>query len=349
MLPTIRAAITTIAGHAAAIALISLAAATTTRANEIAPQAQASKLYLAKQQLQKGARADSATFKRAEDILQWINTYRRNPNPQDVPTAVRTMSRLGLFRDLDQAGVYIGFIAGVIGSNRKSADSLIAQMFPLPPTDQVALIRAIAYSNHPRWQSMLQKFAERMPARHALIKKYLYGSGKTLIEMPLDEKSHLVDAHWGYFFATGYSDPIERIVSILAWTTQRESVERLTIGSMAKWTLATNASREKDLLDILKAQMNTQPKNVRAPLAEVIEAAETFETGKLRKDALASIEELKAKGPDSARKFSWWTTAGQTVLAVGCVAAGALGQVDVAIPCVVGGAASSAALKLFGQ
>ncbi len=65
-------------------------------------------------------------------------------------------------------------------------------------------------------------------------------------------------------------------------------------------------------------------------------------------EALASIDELKAKGPESTRNFNWWGQAGQTVFALGCVAAGALGQVQVGIPCVVGGALSNAALKYLG-
>ena len=114
---------------------------------------------------------------------------------------------------------------------------------------------------------------------------------------------------------------------------------------MAKWTLAQNAARNDDLLTMLKKISNDADPKVRKPLGEVIEAAETLELSKLRKDALASIDELKAKGPESLRNYNWWGQAGQTVLALGCVAAGVLGQVEFGIPCVVGGAASTAALK----
>jgi hypothetical protein len=41
----------------------------------------------------------------------------------------------------------------------------------------------------------------------------------------------------------------------------------------------------------------------------------------------------------------WWGQAGQTALALGCIVAGAMGHVEVGIPCVVGGAVSGAALK----
>ena len=287
------------------------------------------------------------SFQRPEEILKWINDYRLKKNPHQLPSAVRAMAELGIFRDLDQAGVYIGFVAGVLGSNPVMAERLIARMFPMSPEDQVALIRAIAYSGLPEWKTVLSAFAERMPARRVLIDKYLYGDGKTLAELPLDEGSYVLDAHWGYYYASGTDAPVRRIISALAWSTDRDNVEKLTIGSMAKWTLATNASRDKDLLDIMKRASASQPEAVQKPLKEVIEAAETFETGKIRKDALAAIEELKSKGPESSRKLSWWGTAGQTVLAVGCVAASALGQVQVGIPCVVGGALSGAALKYF--
>ena len=287
--------------------------------------------------------APASEFRKQEHVLKWINEYRLAPDPESMPQAVRAMGDLGLFRELDSAGVYIGFIAGVLGSNPDKAEQLVSRMFPLPPEDQVVLIRAIAYSGLPDWKDLLQKFVERMPARMVLLRKYLYGDGKTLAELPVD--AYVLDTLWGYYFATGSAEPARRIVATLAWSTDQNDVEKLTIGSMAKWTLATNASRDKELLDILAEEMNAQPAEVRKPLREVIEAAETFETGKIRKDALAAVEELKTKGSLNSRNYAWWGQAGQTALALGCVGAAAMGQVALGIPCVVGGALSTAALK----
>ena len=99
---------------------------------------------------------------------------------------------------------------------------------------------------------------------------------------------------------------------------------------------------------MLKASMAQEPKDTRAVLQEVIDAAETFEFGRVRKDAMAAIDQLKMKGPLSTRNYNWWGQAGQTALALGCIVAGAMGHVEVGIPCVVGGAASGAALKYLG-
>lgn len=287
-------------------------------------------------------------FSSTERILKWINGYRETPVPTELPAAVAAMSRLGLFVDHKKAGVYVGFIAGVLGANPLTAERLVAQSFPLPPNDQVALIKAIAYSGLANWKGVLAGVAERMPARSVLVRHFLYGKGKALDELPLDESPFVLDVYWGRYFATGRQDDVHRIVSALAWSSDQNDLERLTIGSMAKWTLASNASRDKDLLDALKVEMNVQPANVRGPLREVILAAETFETEALRKKALASIETLKTRGPQSDKTKAWWGKAGQTALALGCIAAGAMGHVEVGVPCVIGGALSSAALTLFG-
>ncbi len=283
----------------------------------------------------------------SQDILKWINGYRHNKQPDRVPEIVKNMSSLGLFKELDQAGVYVGFMAGVLGDNPAKAEALVTRMFPLPPEDQVALIRAIAYSGLGGWKELMGKFAERMPARHVLIQRYLAGKSPVLKDLPLDQSPAGLDTHWGYYFASGRLEPINRIVSVLEWAKDANNVERLTLGSMAKWTLANNAQQDKDLLDHLKGQLNTQSKAIVRELREIIEAAETFETAKIRKDAFASIEELKRKGPETTRNYTWWGQAGQTALALGCVVASALGHVEIGIPCVVGGAMSGAALKMF--
>ncbi len=287
-------------------------------------------------------------FTKSEELLEWMNGYRLKPEPKRLPEAVRAMVKSSVTKDMDQAGVYIGFTAGVIGSNPENAEKLITEMFPLDPQDQVLLIKAIAYSGLPDWKELMLKFVERMPARKVLIDKFVFAKKPTLENLPFEESSSAIDINWGYYFATGSEAPVRRIVTALAWSQDKNNVEKLTMGAMAKWTLAQNASRDMDLLQMLKAIEAEDKTAARASLNEVIEAAETLELSKIRKQAMASIEELKAKGPESTRTYNWWGQAGQTVLALGCVAASAMGQVEFGIPCVVGGALSTAALKYLG-
>jgi hypothetical protein len=158
----------------------------------------------------------------------------------------------------------------------------------------------------------------------------------------------LLDVLWGYYCATGAFNPaVSRIVALVSWAKDRDDVERLTLGGMAKYTLAANAAKDARLLAVLKSVAKYYPKETKVELDEVIEAAETVDLARLRKDALASIDELKRKGPGYKRDISLWGQIGQGALALGCIGAAAAGQIEVGIPCVVGGAVSSAGLRYW--
>ncbi len=143
-------------------------------------------------------------------------------------------------------------------------------MFPMPPPDQIVVVKAIAYSGLADWKELMGEFVERMPARKIVIEHYLYGKLQVLRELPLDSPI-AVDANWGYYFATGSSEPIQRLIGALAWSTDKDNVERLTIGSMVKWTLAQNASRDGDLLSYLKRRCRISPTKSRCRLRDMIE------------------------------------------------------------------------------
>ncbi len=316
----------------------------------------------------------------SEAVLRWINSYRHRPNPGNMPAAVLAASQLTGFREPETAGVYVGFVAGVLGNNPQRADELVFKLLALPSEDRWLIVRAIAYSGLPGWKDLLARFAARLTAQQVLVEEYRSGKLPTLNEVPLertkpglvDKVRHymdpdtyfgesapparqvafegspeLLDALWGLYFATGASAPITRMLPMLAWAQDRDEVDKLTIGSMAKYTLASNASRDQELLAMLKTVLAQQPKEVAPVLRDVIEAAETVDAARIRREALAAIDELKRKGPGYRREISWWGQVGEGAVGVGCVVAAALGQIALGLPCVIGGAAGSAALHYW--
>jgi hypothetical protein len=313
-------------------------------------------------------------------VQQWIYNYRAKPDYAHVPAAVRVLFHSQTFKEPENAGIYLGFIAGAIGSNPVKAEQLIASFFPIRPEDEWVIIRAIAYSGLPDWRNVLRRVAPRMPGRRVMIDSYLNGKLPTLTDIPLEElkpgvmdklrgaftknpfakderklnttltfagNQDLLDTLWGYYFATGSYAPIQRIVQMLPWSKSRDTVDKLTVGSMARYTLASYAIRDANLREYLRSELGRQPMAVKVPLAEVIEAADTVQIAALRKDALAAVDELKVKGSDSRRDLSFWGQVGVGAVALGCVSAAALGQVAVGIPCVIGGSASQGLLSFW--
>jgi hypothetical protein len=307
-----------------------------------------------------------------DGLLKWINGYRERPDPEGLPAVVRALSALQAFKDAETSGAYIGFIAGALGANPGCAQRLITKMLTIDPADHWVLVRAIAYSGLPHWNELLATFVDRMPTRRDMIDQYLDGKLPTLDQIDYASKKpgvmdkikvalqltdgrekpvtmepspELIDVLWGYYLATGSYVPVRRIIKLLPLADDHDSVDNLTTGSAAKFTLASNAVRDFKLLAMLKWAAKNQPKETAAVLDDVVETAETVDTAHMRKESLAAIEELKRKGPDSKRELSGWGQVGQGALSMGCVVAAATGQIELGLPCVLGGAAYSAGMQ----
>jgi hypothetical protein len=313
-------------------------------------------------------------------VQQWIYNYRARPDYAHVPAAVRVLFHTQTFKEPENAGIYLGFIAGAIGSDPAKAEKLIASFFPVAPEDEWVIVRAIAYSGLPDWRNVLRRVAPRMPARRVMIDNYLSGKLPILSDIPLEEtrpgmmdklkttftknpfgkeekkvnttltfagSQDLLDTLWGYYFATGSHMPIKRIEEMLPWSKSRDTVDKLTVGSMARYTLASYAIRDASLREFLRSELSRAKEPLKGPLAEVVEAADTVQIGALRRDAVAAVDELKTKGSDTRRNLDFWGQVGVGAVALGCVSAAALGQVAIGIPCVIGGSASQGLLSFW--
>src|SRR5215468_199782 len=207
-------------------------------------------------------------------VQQWIYNYRNKPDYAHVPAAVRVLFHAQTFKEPENAGIYLGFIAGAIGSNPAKAEQLVNSFFPVRPEDEWVIVRAIAYSGLPDWRNLLRRVALKMPGRQKMIDAYLSSRLPILTEIPLEQtkpgmmdklkgvftknpfakderkldttltyagNQDLLDTLWGYYFATGSHAPILRIMLMLPWAKSRDTVDKLTVGSMARYTLASYA------------------------------------------------------------------------------------------------------------
>jgi hypothetical protein len=317
-----------------------------------------------------GAAPSKIDFLSRASVIEWTDAYRRRPEPRRLSEAVRALSRAGALREPETAGYFVGFASGVLGANPAQAERLAEEMLPLPPADQWFVVRALAYSGLPAWKSVLARLAEKLPARRAMIDGYLAGTLPPLAAIELDNSPtfletlrlqfggkpktqaisfgrnpELIDTLWGFYFATGDYRPVWRLITMLPWSKERDSLERLTAGGAAKYTLANNAARYPDLLALLKDMAPYQDDEVRPILAEVIYAAETMQAMEIRKAQLAALDELRRKGPGAQREMKLWGHVGQGAIALGCIAAAAVSLTSAGLPCVIGGALSSAAIN----
>jgi len=324
-----------------------------------------------------GAVSAASEFYSSAEILKWMNSYRAKPDAVRAATAIHQLSGFGELRSPESAGVYVGFAAGVLASNPDKAAALVNKMLPLPAEDQWLVVRAIAYSGIPQWRMLLTDIAPRVPARGPMLQKYVAGTLPVLRQFTVQKTEpawtdrfaeymqfqdkpkvppvallptpEVLDTFWGYYYATGSTMALQNIISLLPWSTDRDDVQRLTLGGMAKYTLAENASRDAALLATIKTVRSSESKAVQPVLDQVIEAADNVDVSHLRSEVLASLDELKRKGSATRRNATFWGQVGEGAIAAGCIGLAVASVGAAGVPCVVGGAASAGALNIWSS
>jgi hypothetical protein len=315
------------------------------------------------------ATAAQGAFASPDGLLEWVYAYRKRPQPQALPQAVLAMRSHGLLTDPDKGAFFTGFLAGALGQNPRAAEAMVAQWFPMPPKEQGVIVKAIAHSGLPDWRGILERSAAKMPERHLLIDDFLTGKTLPVMEAEIEsEGTANLYTLWGLYVATGDTRAVEKIIPALRWSIDendsfrfkdvlaavglaedRSDITRLTVGSTAKWTLASYAERNRELVTLYRIVAESAEEDVATPLNDVIAAAERFEAERIRTEQLAIIDEANRKNFAKGTKLSRAASAGQVGIATACVAATASGLPEIAVPCVIGGAVYSGAVKLFGQ
>src|ERR1044072_6818749 len=114
-------------------------------------------------------------------------------------------------------------------------DSSPACSRPIPPRPQrrVMIERFLDGKLPTLEQAPIEQDAtwgEQLRAQFTLAKYF----GKAAAETRLELTPHLRDTLRGYYYATGTYRPLARIILMLRWSKERDAIERLTLGSMAK-------------------------------------------------------------------------------------------------------------------
>src|SRR5262245_44498194 len=161
-------------------------------------------------------------------VQQWIYNYRAKPDYGHVPAAVRVLFHSQTFKEPENAGIYLGFIAGAIGSNPAKAEQLVNSFFPVRPEDEWVIVRAVAYSGLPEWRNLLRRVAVKMPARRKMIDAYLSGKLPILTEIPLEEtKPGMMDKLKGAFTKNPFTKEERKLDTTLTYAGNQDLLDTL--------------------------------------------------------------------------------------------------------------------------
>ena len=185
------------------------------------------------------------------------------------------LSKQGALKDSNTAAPFFGFLAGVLSKNPAMVPATLHRLAALPPNEQPLVILGLWYSGHPETKSLLAALAKDMPAQRSMIEELARSTPPKLTDLPLEGDPGVLAALWGNFMATGDEAPVLRIMDALPFTMIAQGDrQRLAMGRVAEWSLASNAAQHPRVMEIVRRQAAARTGPVANILNRVIAKAE---------------------------------------------------------------------------
>lgn len=177
----------------------------------------------------------------------WLTFYYRNPRPDQLVAQLKAWSTEGTLQDKQARAPLVGFLSQVFRHNADRIDDWYSQVRDLPAADLETVTMALWMSDTKEGKQLLHKeqpgvFDDNPPP--------------DILKLKLDTPSTL-DLLWGYYFATGDSKALRRIVSMFNYADAPDKVEGVpddrtplykTLPGAAKWSLSSNATQHPKVL-----------------------------------------------------------------------------------------------------
>jgi len=198
----------------------------------------------------------------------WLNTYYQDPQPSELATAVRALSREGYFESAGQPAQAIGFFSSVFAEHPELIDTWFAQFNTLPSKHQRVLASALWYSGDPRGEVLLRGMSNKSsPEVRAGIDRLLAQNARPVLLTPVLSESSM-NLQWGAFLASGKEVYITNILSAVGSGLPG-------LNEAARISLAMKAAAHNRVMEICRAQLDKQPNEVRSVLRAALNEAET--------------------------------------------------------------------------
>jgi hypothetical protein len=205
------------------------------------------------------ANAAPARFSNPQQLDQWVTYYYKRPEPAALVDAMLALSKQGAFKDANTASPFWGFLAGALSKQRAMVPATVKRLAVLPVEEQPVVILGLWYSGHPDTKSLLAGLANEMPLQRSMIEDLSRSTPPKLVELPLERDPGVMAALWGNFMATGDEAPVLRVIEALPFTMIAQGdPQRLAMGRVAEWSLASNAAQHPRVMEILRRQASAR-------------------------------------------------------------------------------------------
>jgi hypothetical protein len=216
-------------------------------------------------------RADQETIK---DLSQWLTYYYKTPHSDQDIENIKAMFQVGIFDRADSVAPMIMFLAEFFRQNEERLPVWEKELHTIAQDHGNYLLHALWQANTPGAIKLLEGWDDE--EHKNIIKKIRQDSPVDLKTVAISSPAHL-DMLWATFMASGNTDYVERIISVLALpASSKDKDTRITnmlLVGAAKWSLSSNAVQHELVFNTCQKFAESENPDIKKAIAEVLVSA----------------------------------------------------------------------------
>lgn len=208
----------------------------------------------------------------SKDLWQWMTYYYLFPAPDLLPTALHLLEEEEAFDKENALPPISSFLSRVFLQNPEKIQQWVNQAQITEEHKQEVFPLVLRLTRLPAAITEAETIEKAIAPADRVI-THLDLSPDKLDTFYISSPSDL-DMLWGCFLATGDKRYVQKIISTVPWSKKLTgSINKISIGAAAVWSLTSNAQQHKLVLQILKEESAAKPE-LQYDLSKIIEKAE---------------------------------------------------------------------------
>ncbi|MFA7336781.1 MAG: hypothetical protein WC028_08325 [Candidatus Obscuribacterales bacterium] len=213
-----------------------------------------------------------AALRNSKDLWQWMTYYYLSPVPDLTPAAMHLLEEEDAFDRENALPPISSFFSRVFLQNPEKIQQWINQSQITDEHKKEVLPLVLRLTRLPAAIAEAEAIEKSIPNADRVV-THLDLSPDKLDTFYISSASDL-DMLWGCFLATGDRRYVAKIITTVPWSKKLTgSINKISIGAAAVWSLISNAQQHKLVLQILKEESAAKPE-LQYDLNKIIEKAE---------------------------------------------------------------------------
>lgn len=214
-------------------------------------------------------------FTTSDDVSGWMMNYYNSPQPENISLALETLaSEKTLTINPGAQAPSAGFLSSIFQNNPQHIEAWLKQCEPYSGELKRTVWLGLWLSDTDfSRQYLSQKIPSAIGADLAYLKLLTQNKPFNLRELKPNDPGQL-DMLWGAFMASGDTQYVKRIISVLPLLDQRRNPHEFTMAGSAKWSLKSNGLVHPLVLQTCKEELSSASGSMSVNLLEIVSELE---------------------------------------------------------------------------